>query len=248
MRTTLGHWFPPAMRALIRKEFREYRHHRAILLTGLGLPLVFMMLPFLNLVGFDPDAPPDKVNLAVGQSMFVFFLTPAIVPAALAAYSIIGEKEQGTLEAILTLPLTDRQFLHAKIFAVAAPAVVASSLVYLGFTALSALVVKEPLRSEVLDPIWSVGVLGLGVPLALFSTLTGLSISARARDLRVAEQLAGMVILPALAPVALVAFRVVPVNLATWATFFAVVMLVDLLLLAVAYRTFERERAIALAA
>ncbi|MEZ4481905.1 MAG: hypothetical protein R3B97_12280 [Dehalococcoidia bacterium] len=90
--------------------------------------------------------------------------------------------------------------------------------------------------------------LGLGVPLALFSTLTGLSISARARDLRVAEQLAGMVILPALAPVALVAFRVVPVNLATWATFFAVVMLVDLLLLAVAYRTFERERAIALAA
>ncbi|MEZ4481906.1 MAG: ABC transporter permease subunit [Dehalococcoidia bacterium] len=114
------------------KEFREYRHHRAILLTGLGLPLVFMMLPFLNLVGFDPDAPPDKVNLAVGQSMFVFFLTPAIVPAALAAYSIIGEKEQGTLEAILTLPLTDRQFLHAKIFAVAAPAVVASSLVYQG--------------------------------------------------------------------------------------------------------------------
>ena len=42
--------------------------------------------------------------------------------------------------------------------------------------------------------------------------------------------------------------RVVPVNLATWATFFAVVILTDLLLLAVAYRTFERERAIALAA
>ena len=244
----LDRMFPPAMRALIRKEFREYRHHRAILITGLGLPLVFMMLPFLNLVGFDPDSGPEKVNLAVGQSMFVFFLTPAVVPAALAAYSIIGEKEQGTLEAILTLPLTDRQFLHAKIFAVATPAVVASWLVYFGFTGLSAVVVKEPLRSEVLDPMWTVGVLGLAAPMALFSTLTGLSISARAKDLRVAEQLAGMVILPALAPVALVAFRVVPVNFATWTVFLAIVTTIDLLLLAVAYRTFERERAIALAA
>lgn len=247
MNDVLRRWFPPAMRALIRKEFREYRHHRAILLTGFGLPLVFMLLPFLNLVGFDPESSAEKVNLAVGQTMFVFFLTPAVVPAALAAYSVIGEKEQGTLEAILTLPLSDRDFLHAKIVAVAAPAVVVSMFIYLGFTGLGAVLVKEPLRSEVLDPVWAAGVLGLCIPMALFSTLTGLSISARAKDLRVAEQLAGMVILPALAPVALVTFRVVPVNAATWLAFFAIVVVIDLLLLALAYKTFERERAIALA-
>lgn len=246
MRSMFGALFPPAVRALIRKDFREYRRHRAILLTGLGLPVVFMLLPFLNLAGFDPASDADKVRLAVGQTMFVFFLTPAVVPAALAAYSVIGEKEQGTLEAVLTLPLTDRQFLHAKVVSVATPAVAAACLVYLGFMLMTLVVVREPVRSEVLDPIWAVGVLGLAIPLALFSTLTGLSISARAKDLRVAEQLAGMVILPLLAPVALVAFQVAPVTLATWGMFFATVVVIDVALLGIAYRTFGRERAIAL--
>ncbi len=96
----------PPVRALIRKELREFRHHRMILMTATVLPIAFLVLPILNLVFFDAVRSPGGVDVAVGQAMFCFFLTPVIVPAALAAYAIIGERDQGTLEPLLTLPLS----------------------------------------------------------------------------------------------------------------------------------------------
>jgi hypothetical protein len=107
--------------------------------------------------------------------------------------------------------------------------------------------IHGPHRDEALDPIWIPGIVGMAAPLALYSTLVGMTISARAKDLRVAEQLAGMVILPTLVPIALITFKVVPVNLATWAVFFALVAVINAALLALAYRMFQRERVVALA-
>jgi len=86
------------------------------------------------------------------------------------------------------------------------------------------------------------------VPLALYSTLLGMNISARSKDLRVAEQLAGMVILPTLVPISLVTFQVAPLGFPTWAAFLALASVFDLLLLRLAYRTFRRERVLSLAA
>ena len=83
---------PPAVAALIRKEFREYRHHRSILITALGLPLVFLFLPVIFLSSFDATATEADVKMAVGQAIFTFFLAPVIVPAAMAAYSVIASK------------------------------------------------------------------------------------------------------------------------------------------------------------
>ena len=236
----------PPVAALVRKELREYRHHRSILLTALGLPVVFLFLPVLYLAGFDTEH--ANASRAVGQAMFTFFLTPVIVPAAMAAYSVIGEKEHGTLEPVLTLPLTDRQFIHAKLIAIVAPATMISIVVYGGYYALGSLFFREPVRSPALEPGWAFGVVLMSAPLALYSTLLGMNISARAKDLRVAEQLAGMIILPTLVPISLVTFQVLPLGLATWGGFLALVLLFDLFLLRLAYRTFQRERVLALAA
>ena len=59
--------------------------------------------------------------------------------------------------------------------------------------------------------------------------------------------MAGMFIIPSMAPVALVTFQVVPVTILTWAVFFAIVAAVDVALMALVLRMFERERAVALA-
>ncbi|MEO8541588.1 MAG: hypothetical protein ABI577_17735, partial [bacterium] len=56
----------PPVRALIRKELREYRHHRMIVLTATVLPIVFLILPIANLALFDPERSIGGVNLAVG--------------------------------------------------------------------------------------------------------------------------------------------------------------------------------------
>ena len=239
---------PPAVAALIRKEFREYRHHRSILITALGLPLVFLFLPVIFLSSFDATATEADVKMAVGQAIFTFFLAPVIVPAAMAAYSVIGEKEHGTLEPVLTLPITDRQFIHAKIVAILIPATAISIFVYAGFYTLGSIFFHNPVREAALDPWWAFGIVLTAVPLALYSTLLGMNISARSKDLRVAEQLAGMVILPTLVPISLVTFQVAPLGFPTWAAFLALASAFDLLLLRLAYRTFRRERVLSLAA
>lgn len=242
------HILAPVVRALVAREFREYRHHRSILVTALGLPLVFLFLPALYLASFGPDATAEQARFAVGQAVFTLFLTPVIVPAAMAAYSIIGEKETGTLEPVLTLPLTDHQFLQAKIIAIVTPAAVIALSVFAGYYLIGLLAFENPVRSEALSFNWAFGVVLMTVPLALYSTLVGMNISARSKDLRVAEQLAGLIILPTLVPISLVTFQVLPTGMATWLGFLGLVVAVDLLLLRIAYRMFERERIIAMAA
>ena len=91
----------PPVRALVRKELREYRHHRMIVLTATILPVAFLILPILNLIFFDPRRALGGVDLSVGQAMFCFFLTPVIVPATMAAFAVIGEFSVGFVDGLI---------------------------------------------------------------------------------------------------------------------------------------------------
>lgn len=234
----------PPVRALIRKELREFRHHRMIMITATVLPIVFLILPIVNLVIFDPEKSIGGINLAVGQAMFCFFLSPVIIPATMSAFSVIGERDQGTLEPLLTLPLTDRQFLAGKVLAIVVPTVAASVAIYVAYMSVVAVVVEGPVRAAALDWTWTFGFLLLAPALALFSTLTGMAFSARARDIRVAEHLSGLVLLPAMLPVMLVVTRTIEPGVLTWTVFFAAVAGLDFAIWRLALRAFDRERAI----
>ena len=237
----------PPVRALIRKELREYRHHRMIVMTATVLPIVFLILPIANLVVFDPEKSIGGVNLAVGQAMFCFFLSPVIIPATMSAFSVIGERDQGTLEPLLTLPLSDAQFLAGKVLAIVVPTVTASFAIYIAYMSVVVAVSQGPVRDAALDWTWPLGFLLLTPALALFSTLTGMAFSARAKDIRVAEHLSGLVLLPAMLPVMLVVTRTIEPSMLTWAVFFAAVGAIDFGIWRLALRAFDRERAISTA-
>ena len=237
----------PPVRALIRKELREYRHHRMILMTATVLPIVFLLLPIANLALFDPERSIGGVNLAVGQAMFCFFLCPVIIPATMSAFAVIGERDQSTLEPLLTLPLSDRQFLAGKVLAIVVPTTAASFAIYAAYMSVVVAVAQEPVRSAALDWTWPFGFLLLAPVLALFSTLTGMAFSARARDIRVAEHLSGLVLLPAMLPVMLVVTRTIEPSVLSWGAFFAVVAALDFAIWRLALRAFDRERAISTA-
>ena len=237
----------PPIRALIRKELREYRHHRMILMTATVLPIVFLILPIANLVVFDPEKSIGGVNLAVGQAMFCFFLSPVIIPATMSAFSVIGERDQGTLEPLLTLPLSDAQFLAGKVLAIVAPTVAASFVIYLAYMSVVVAVAHGPVRGAALDWTWPLGFVLLAPALALFSTLTGMAFSARAKDIRVAEHLSGLVLLPAMLPVMLVVTRTIEPGVLTWTVFFVAVAALDFGIWRLALRAFDRERSISTA-
>ena len=237
----------PPVRALIRKELREYRHHRMIVLTATILPIAFLILPIANLLMFDPESSLGGINLAVGQAMFCFFLTPVIIPATMAAFSVIGERDQGTLEPLLTLPLTDGQFLAGKVLAIIAPAIACSTVIYVVYMGVVVAASRGEIRAAALDWTWTLGFVLLTPLLALFSTLVGMAFSARAKDIRVAEHLSGLILLPSMLPVMLVVTRTIPATVVTWLVFAAVLGSLDFLLWRLALRAFDRERVISAA-
>lgn len=234
----------PPVRALIRKELREYRHHRMIVLTATVLPIAFLILPIANLALFNSETSIGGVNLAVGQAMFCFFLAPVIIPATMAAYAVIGERDQGTLEPLLTLPLSDSQFLAGKVIAIVVPTVAASFAIYAFYMAFVLVAVHGEVRGPILDWTWTFGFGLLAPALATFSTLLGMAFSARAKDIRIAEHLSGLILLPAMLPVMLVVTRAIPANVITWLVFVAIVATLDVLLWGLALRAFDREKAI----
>jgi ABC-type Na+ efflux pump permease subunit len=42
---------------------------------------------------------------------------PVTVPSVVCAYAVVGEREQGTLEPVLTTPIRREEFLIAKVLA-----------------------------------------------------------------------------------------------------------------------------------
>src|SRR6202030_4368215 len=105
------------------------------------------------------------------------------LPSTIAAYSVIGEREQGTLEPILTTPATDGELLLGKAVAPVIPAIGLSWLLYMGYLAFAVAL--------------------LAPTLAGYSTILGLLFSARSSDVRVGLQLSVLSPVPLLAVVAI---------------------------------------------
>jgi high-affinity K+ transport system ATPase subunit B len=80
------------VRAVSRKEFREFRRNRFIIWTMALLPAIFLIVPVLNVFRLSSDASSAAVHAVVGSAFLVMLLVPVIVPATIAAYSVVGER------------------------------------------------------------------------------------------------------------------------------------------------------------
>ena len=112
------------VRAVVRKEITDYRRNRFVLGTMTVLPIVFLVNPIINIFA-GPTGGIDHTALQarVGSTMLFLLLVPVILPATIAATSIVTEREQGTLEPVLTTPVRSEELLIGKALAALIPAV-----------------------------------------------------------------------------------------------------------------------------
>jgi hypothetical protein len=83
------------VRAIFRKELREYRRNRTIV-TGMAiLPLLFLIQPLVAVLSLGVSA---SGGLAHEHELLYLLAIPALVSATLASYSVVSERQQGTLE------------------------------------------------------------------------------------------------------------------------------------------------------
>lgn len=185
------------MGAVLHKELREYRRSPFIVGTMAVLPLIFLVEPIIIIFRLGASVPAAAVDKSVGATFLLLLITPVFIPAVLAAYSVVGEREQGTLEPLLTTPVRREELLLGKALGVVAPAVAIAYLVF-AIVELSAHLFAS--NAEVVAAL-SQGphVLAeiLFAPLlAGWSIWVGIAISTRAREVRVAQQLGTLASLP----------------------------------------------------
>ncbi|HUB69073.1 MAG TPA: ABC transporter permease subunit [Acidimicrobiales bacterium] len=231
------------VRAVARKESRDFRRNRFVVVTMALSPLVFVSWALISILLMPgTDQPSAALNRQVGMSVLFMLLVPAVVPAVVSAYSVVGEREQGTLEPILTTPVSNEELLLGKALATLVPTLAISYAIFgvvLGCVALFAhpgvpsAVFRAPLMFA----------LAFFTPLiAGWSVWVGIAVSARSRDVRVAQQLATFASLPPVAVAALMAFGVLPQDLFVALGVAAVLFVADTRGWRAVSAMFDRER------
>jgi ABC-type transport system involved in multi-copper enzyme maturation permease subunit len=226
------------IRAIVRKEFREYRRNRTLIVSMAIFPLIFAVQPLVVMLELTRSA---AGTLAHEHVLLYMLGIPALVPVFLAATAVAGERQQGTLEPALTTPIRGEEFLLGKALAALVPSVAIAYLVYAAFlgcvvlfaqpTVASALIQGPDLLAQVLfTPL-----------LASWTIWVGIGVSTRSSDVRVAQQFGVLASLPPVFLVVLIAFNVIPVTLALAVGAAVALLVADGVGWRIASRLFDRE-------
>jgi ABC-type Na+ efflux pump permease subunit len=230
--------------AILRKELRDYRRNRFIVLTMSIMPVVFVALPMVQIFTISASISSHALDARIGLSLLYMLLIPAIVPSALAAFSVVGEREQGTLEPVLITPIRSEEFLIGKALAALVPTLGISYAIFGVFLACAGLFAHPAVTSAVFQGSRLLIQLLFTPLLAGWSIWVGIAISTRSSDVRVAQQLGTFASFPPLVLVALMSFNVIAPSLGLALAIAAGLLAVDGLGWRFVSTTFDRERLI----
>jgi len=99
------------------KDFKIFRKKKRILYALIILPLLLSVGLPLFLISTLESADPIEVAIILNAFSFFYIILAYILPNSLAAYSILGEKIEHSLEPLLATPLTDGELLLGKMIA-----------------------------------------------------------------------------------------------------------------------------------
>ena len=229
------------LRVLLVKEWRESMRNKMVLFGVILLPIILVGTSvYMLTIGEGADDPVGQIIL-FNTSLMYFLLLPAIIPLAIAVYSIVGEKEQATLEPLLATPISDTELFLGKALASVLPALVVNWISFGAFLGIVRLLVGSvPLQT--LTAPWLASIFGLSPLLALFSVGVTMLVSSRASDARAAYQFSSFAILPGLIPLIVYSSQKTLVDLKLVAIEGGVLLVASAVVLFFAVKIFRREQ------
>ena len=173
--------------------------------------------------------------------MGYLFIFPIALPLSLGAATIIGEKQDGTLEPLLATPVRTGELLFAKTLFAAAPGVLVTWASYgVQLWSASTILPAKMVMTIFASPSWLMAMFLLTPLLAAMTTLGLVMLSAWVTDQRSAQQFGALLVLPVTAAVMTVMLGLVRLEtLLVWAIPPALVICV--ILLQIAVRMFRRD-------
>jgi ABC-2 type transport system permease protein len=250
---------------IVDKEWAEVFRNKMVIFTVSLLPVVFTVLPLVmvsmisssgQISGGNTEIPPAFMHntcqnlptleclqiFLINQFLLMFMMMPLIIPVAIAAYSIVGEKTTRSLEPLLATPITTAELLTGKSLASVLPAIVITWLCFGIFLLILPVVgATQALMNYILGPVWAIAILIIGPLMAVASVNMAVIVSSRVNDPRVAEQMAGVLIVPILGVLFGQLAGVVILDLKLMMITIIGLILLDIALIYAGSRLFQRE-------
>ena len=230
--------------AVVRKELADIRRSRFVVITMLAIPLVYVSIPVFLLLTQNSSATSTQLAQVAGGVLTDLMLVPLLIPVFIATSSVVGEREQGTLEPVLTTPVRREEILTGKAVACAIPAI---GVTYLMMGAVFAIIAVFAMPAAA-SAVWHAPELPVDIVfvplLAAWSIWVGVAISAKASDIRVATQLGALGTLPAIGFIILADVKVISSTLLMVIVLGAVLLVLDIGAYRVVSRLFNTERLI----
>ena len=256
----------PQFRALLRKELLDLSRNRAALFPVALVTLIALVVPFAIAVVIpavtgqrlsgdsdlvrvsaivDPERalrPDARIQLfLLQQFLMLFLLTPITGSMALAAHSVVGEKQARTLEPLLATPISTFQLLVAKVLGALLPTLAIALAGLALYFAGIALLAEPGVVAGMADARTAALVLIVGPASALLSLQAAILVSSRVNDPRTAQQFGVFIVIP------LTALLVAQFTGALWLSapelllIGAGLLMVWLVLAVISVRLFDRE-------
>jgi len=193
----------PKWWVICRKEFAEMRRNKMILGTLAAMPIVFAVADVSMFRQMFPWLPASLAPNAVFiyymlQTMIAFFLMlPGVIPTLIAAYSIIGEKKTKSLEPLLATPISTLELFFGKVMSAVVPTVAVTWFAFALFCAIVDFVTFPQFGYLVVPDLnWLLVIFVLSPLFALMSVIASTIVSSRVTDIRAAEQISALFIIP----------------------------------------------------
>jgi ABC-type Na+ efflux pump permease subunit len=202
-----------------------------------------MISILLSVVLMVRNIPVTTLSYLLPSFSYFYVILAGVVPTAIASYTIVGEKVEKTLEPLLAAPVTDGEILLGKGISAFLPSILAILGGSVLFMVLSDVATLKSFGYYFFPNLNTAITLFLMVPLAiLMSVEWNVVVSGRVTDVRVAQQLGGLIVLPFAAIYVLGEINVVPLDVTSNLLIICgILALIDVLLFSIARATFQRE-------
>lgn len=188
---------------LMKKDLQDIRQNGYVLYSMLFLPVVLAIIGILGTVGITVTGAGAQASGAgidittIFSSLFV--LIPAIISTLVASTSVVLEKNNRSLEPLLATPITDTEFFAGKALAPFIPGVLIAYLSYgIYIAAVDALTYGHlgyflfPNQLTLIQLFFLIPVVGF------LGTFASLLVSSKSKDVRTAQNVSSLVVLPVL--------------------------------------------------
>jgi ABC-type Na+ efflux pump permease subunit len=228
---------------IARKELKVISRKRSIIFYTVGLPLLVSIAFSIEVKNLTASGIPTNLSLGAESIIYLFVILAAVLPSTIAAYSIVGEKIEKTLEPLLATPTTDAEILLGKGIAAFILPIVSAWIGASIFMTATDYILRSAGLGYYYFPNWNAGVmLLLLAPLAaVLSIEVAVIASSRVSDVRGASQIAGLMFIPFVVVFFLGTQGIFTFSIGNLLIFSVVVLIIDVALYFLSKSTFSRE-------